>query len=1358
MCKKNIPFIMFISSMLIYVFLLSGTVFSQNKYNDRSYSTDSDADATGVGFSSAVAGFPQEPVVRNYAKTDQRKSFSAGSFADEWYYRHEGSEHDAGLAYNSIGLTGSGRFYAGITLDLSGEINNQITQVAYCDYSDGTGSGLSGTVKVYRGSLGSSSPTLISNATTTFTTGDNGQFRDITLANPVTISGSGQYSIVIEIQQTAAQYVIAVDNGPMAPNGGYLSLDGRFPFDNLENNGFDYDWLIEAYVANVGTPARITTEPQDDSAQIGGSADFTVTASGSTPISYQWEKLSGSTWSSISGATSRQLTINPVAQSDTGSYRVRVWNTYGGETSETVQLYVSNPTVITTHPVSKAVAVGETATFTVAATGSALTYQWQVMAPGGSWHDSLGATTTSLTTVPATLDMNGTQYRCVVSGSTGSPVPSNSATLTVGQSIKPLIVTNLDSVYKIPAGDTAALQVSVIGLSPLSYQWEKFIASAWTPLTGNTTDTYTINGMNSTFEGLYRVRVWNDSGSVTSNTARVVLIGTVPNIIKIDTSWFDEVTNYVVVNWHIDTSQVPPQCVFKSAYAYNRGTVMNTDSTFYGIDTVKNSTNTTFINIADLYWDTTYTIGFWLGYETKSGTSNWTRPTDSSTFRLDIPSFTWQIVTFFNDAGANGEVVEAANGKITLREINNFLGPETDTLRAYHPNASLLPEGLVLIDAISFKFCRNNYVIPDFMLELSYKSLPPGISESDVGLYRDVNGDIMVVHGFSVDGLNKVVKAPVGIDDLTGHPFIVLADTTTPVIAIGPHSEQVDIVDSNVTTNFKIMDNISNVQCQFLYGRGDRGYEYSDNAILTEDTADYVGLIYSSAGVLSPLYGTRAILIVSDGVNSAIVNVSRSVKTSSIEPFSIPKMKWAPLRVAAKLLDPSLESCFNRSSGQQWVYDKTKIRLFRYYNPDSSSTAPNFYVEYSDGDKSHFEFDAGRLIWCKAGEAQTLRFGEGYTTSLRTPYEFYLKAGSWTDFCLPFQFSIKLKDVLDATGMGSDSLLDFYRWVDDDSTSYVAIKMRLGLIDLRKPVEDTLISQQSDDGYTVKNNSLNDIMLKIPPISLPLSPECRPKRRDKTDDMWDISFLWKEKDKHNIYREVVCAYNRNIGNKTVFGSLPPSMDRKVRIGILDSVNNSLHGYAISNSAENGGMYFKVAFHNTSEAATRIEYRLDNLEALPEGYHAKVLNPSTRLYESTDDNPVTEIDLLPGTGSVTERLVVVGTEGYLDDVLQWITPATFAFLKAYPNPFNGTIKLHYTLPPDISELNITLYDVLGRTIWKTIKRKGIHAGTHIFTFNGSAQLDNGNGILPAGVYILRLSAKNKSGKLIFGGEKRITCIR
>ena len=97
-----------------------------------------------------------------------------------------------------------------------------------------------------------------------------------------------------------------------------------------------------------------------------------------------------------------------------------------GEPGGTV---VSAPT-IGTQPADKSVTEGETATFTVNATGSDLSYQWQQNTNGSAWTDITGETNATYTIATTTMNINGTQYRCVVSNSAGS-VTSNAATLTV---------------------------------------------------------------------------------------------------------------------------------------------------------------------------------------------------------------------------------------------------------------------------------------------------------------------------------------------------------------------------------------------------------------------------------------------------------------------------------------------------------------------------------------------------------------------------------------------------------------------------------------------------------------------------------------------------------------------------------------------------------------------------------------------------------------------------------------------------------------------------------------------------------------------------------------------------------------
>lgn len=83
-----------------------------------------------------------------------------------------------------------------------------------------------------------------------------------------------------------------------------------------------------------------------------------------------------------------------------------------------------DPPVITQHPASMTKTVGQSATFSVVATGTGLTYQWQK-----DGVNIAGATSASVTVTASTAN-NGAQYRAVVSNAAGSAT-SNSAVLTV---------------------------------------------------------------------------------------------------------------------------------------------------------------------------------------------------------------------------------------------------------------------------------------------------------------------------------------------------------------------------------------------------------------------------------------------------------------------------------------------------------------------------------------------------------------------------------------------------------------------------------------------------------------------------------------------------------------------------------------------------------------------------------------------------------------------------------------------------------------------------------------------------------------------------------------------------------------
>src|SRR4029077_2722812 len=113
----------------------------------------------------------------------------------------------------------------------------------------------------------------------------------------------------------------------------------------------------------------MTTQPTSTTVTAGQTATFSVSASGTTPISYQWRKNT----SNISGATAASYTTPATTNADNGSkFDVVVSNSAGSVTSSQAMLTVNSASVapaITTQPSNQSVTAGQTAVFSLAATG-----------------------------------------------------------------------------------------------------------------------------------------------------------------------------------------------------------------------------------------------------------------------------------------------------------------------------------------------------------------------------------------------------------------------------------------------------------------------------------------------------------------------------------------------------------------------------------------------------------------------------------------------------------------------------------------------------------------------------------------------------------------------------------------------------------------------------------------------------------------------------------------------------------------------------------------------------------------------------------------------------------------------------
>ncbi|HQL79366.1 MAG TPA: immunoglobulin domain-containing protein, partial [Verrucomicrobiota bacterium] len=197
-------------------------------------------------------------------------------------------------------------------------------------------------------------------------------------------------------------------------------------------------------VLGANTPPAITTQPLSQSVNQGANATFTVGASGTTPLSFQW-RLNGTP---ISGATASSYTRASVQPSDAGTYSVVVTNAYGTATSSGALLTVIVPPTITTEPLSQTVTQGTSATFTVAASGTTpFTYQWRFNGDNLS-----GATASSYTRANVQLSDAGS-YSVVVANSAGSATSAN-AVLTVTVPPVPPAITTQPQGQAVVLGET----------------------------------------------------------------------------------------------------------------------------------------------------------------------------------------------------------------------------------------------------------------------------------------------------------------------------------------------------------------------------------------------------------------------------------------------------------------------------------------------------------------------------------------------------------------------------------------------------------------------------------------------------------------------------------------------------------------------------------------------------------------------------------------------------------------------------------------------------------------------------------------------------------------------------------------
>ena len=261
----------------------------------------------------------------------------------------------------------------------------------------------------------------------------------------------------------------------------------------------------------VGQAPVITQQPTTLYAARDTNASFTMSASGSPDLNYQWYRNG----TLLPDGNGTNYLLNQVQPHQVGEYHAVVSNHYGNATSQIANLHVGDAPLINIAPTDVIAAIGSATQLSVDANGTGpLAYQWHKN--GNNVTDANG----TVLAFPNVQNSDEGVYEVTVSSPYGS-VRSGPANLQIGRA--PQFTTQpLD--HNASIGSNLTLSVDANGSGPLTFEWFK----GTQPLPdANGSKTLTINNVSANDAGNYKVHVANEYGSIDSRVA-LIAVGYAP--------------------------------------------------------------------------------------------------------------------------------------------------------------------------------------------------------------------------------------------------------------------------------------------------------------------------------------------------------------------------------------------------------------------------------------------------------------------------------------------------------------------------------------------------------------------------------------------------------------------------------------------------------------------------------------------------------------------------------------------------------------------------------------------------------------------------------------------------------------
>ena len=298
--------------------------------------------------------------------------------------------------------------------------------------------------------------------------------------------------------------IISLNNANTLPSGTYYF----FIQGTASSAATQYTTI--SFAINVGPSPSINMQPTSQTACEGANITFAIASASATNFQWQVSTNGGVSFTNIAAATSQSYSIAAVTSAMNGNqYRCQASTACGTTNSTAATLTVNAGVVITTQPANINICSAQTATLCVTASGTNLSYQWQISTAGcnGPWTNVAGGTNACLiiNNVIATA-----AYKCVITSSAcGGSVSTNCATVTVGSAVT---ITTQPIDVEICVGTQASFSVAANSTQAINYQWQKSTDGGltFTNITGANAAMYVETNATSTMNNnRYRIVLTN---------------------------------------------------------------------------------------------------------------------------------------------------------------------------------------------------------------------------------------------------------------------------------------------------------------------------------------------------------------------------------------------------------------------------------------------------------------------------------------------------------------------------------------------------------------------------------------------------------------------------------------------------------------------------------------------------------------------------------------------------------------------------------------------------------------------------------------------------------------------------------